>query len=525
MSLKAQNKRAPERPKLVLGIVVEGMRPDYLMRFRENFGSGGFNRLLTEGRQYINAEYDYLYPESASAYATIMTGANPSIHGIVANSWYNRLKKKEEYCVEDLRYKGLGTSRIETGRSPGHLLCSTVGDELRLSNFRQSKVISISLKDYAAVLGAGHSGNGAFWYDTAEGKWVSANYYFPELPYWVKRFNEKNLSEIYLSKTWDTFFSLTQYNSLGDDNRYEKGFTGSGHVFPYSMPEIRYKNNHYELLHYTPFGNSMVRELAMSALVNEKLGKDKHPDFLMISFTANAGVAEKFGLRSVEIEDAYIRLDQEIETLLDFVDDYVGLENVLVFLTADKGAEDAPAFIEDIGLPTRNFNRKGAKMLTKSYLKALYEKNLLIERFDQYGIYFDVSVLDKAQISADEIQNKTADFLIDFTGVSATYSAARIESGNFQSGKYAAAQKQFLRKRSPDVLIEFEAGTIDEDGTFTESGNRNYLNVPLVFYGWKVKAGKSAERISLIDLAPAVSAALGISYPNASTGNPPADLF
>ncbi len=521
---KAQNKYTHKRPKLVVGIVVEGMKTDYLSRFSENFGSGGFNRLILKGKQYVNAQYDYMYPESSSGYTTIITGANPATHGIIADKWYNRLNKKYVNCVEDQKYANLGSTDFAPSCSPKKILCSSLGDALRLSNFKQSKVISIALKNYAAVLAGGHSNNGAFWLDINTGKFISSGYYFSSLPLWVKYFNDKNLAETYMSRTWDTFYSLTKYHSLGDDNRYEKGYNGTGHVFPYSMSKMRFKNNHYDLLNYTPYGNTLIREFAVSALVNEKLGKDKYPDIMMLSFSANAGIVEKFGMRSVEIEDAYIRLDHEIEILLDFIDDYLGLQNVLIFLTADKGSEDIPLFLQDLSLPTCKFNRKGTFALTKSYLKAFYKESFIIEQFDKYGIYFDYLKLDKLNISASEIQNKTADFIVDFTGISAAYSANRIQSG-MGKGKYALVQNQFMLKRSPDVLIEFEVGAIDKDEKFFQSGNRNYLNVPLIFFGWKVKPGRSSRRISMTDIAPSISDALQISYPNASSGNPIDDLF
>ena len=520
----AQKNTAPERPKLVVGIVVEGMRPDFIRRFWDNYGSNGFKRLVTKGKVYKNAEYDYLYPESAAAYATLITGSNPATHGIIGNNWYNQLTKKYVHSVEDEKYRILGSTASGKGNSPAELLCSTLGDELRLSNYKQSKVFSIALKDYAAVLSAGHAGSGAFWYDVPSGNWVSSNYYFSVLPAWVKRFNNRNLSEIYLGQTWNTFYSLTQYNGLGDDNAYEKGFAGGGHIFPYEMPKMRYKNNNYELLHSTPFGNTMVREFAVSALVNEKLGKDKHPDLLTVSFSANAGVADRFGLRSVEIEDIYIRLDQEIESFLDFIDDFVGLENTLVYLTADRGSEDMPSFLTDIRFPVQNFNRRGAEFLTKSYLKAVYEKNYLIDEFTKSGIYFDRELLEKSEITISEIQNRTALFLTDFSGIAHTYSAAGLETGAFSQGNYMSAQKQYIRKRSPDVLIEFKPGTIDSDGEFTSSGNRNYLNVPLIFYGWKIEPGERVRKVSPADIAPTLSAILQISYPNASTGTPLFDL-
>ena len=524
-SISAQFKNAPERPKLVIGIVVEGMRPDFIWRYINKFEEGGFKRLISDGMFYKNAEYDYLYPESSSAYATMITGANPSTHGIIGDKWYNQLKEKDIYCTEDKKHYGLKVGRTSGQQSPKNLLCSTLGDELRLSNFKQSKVISISMKDYAAILPAGLMGNGAYWYNTESGLWHTSSYYNSELPVWIQRYNNKNMSSIYMSKTWDTYLSLTEYTaSLGDDNDYEPGFSGNKHIFPYDLSKMKYKNGHFELLHNTPFGNTMTRELAISAIVNQRLGKDDFPDFLSISFTSNARIADKFGIRSVEIQDAYIRLDKEIKYLFDFIDDYIGLNNVLIYLTSDGGAEDKPAFLEDINLPVHKFNSRGAILLTQSYLKAIYEKDFLIKKFTDNGIYFDHVLIEKSGIDPDKLQNKTAEFLVDFSGVSRAYSAARLESGNFQSGNSQKAQAQYLRKRSPDVLIEFMPGTKDSNGKLKKSGNRNYLQVPLIFYGWKIKKGESIEKISMTDLAPTLAAFLHISSPNAATGTPLLEL-
>lgn len=516
---------APERPKLVVGIVVDGMRPDFISRFWENYGAGGIKRLVKQGRNFKNTQYDYLYPESASAFATLITGSNPSVHGIIGGNWYNRLKKQYIHCVDDDDYRLLGCESTGQGASPKKLLCSTIGDELRLSDFKQSKVLAVSLNREAAVLSAGFAGSAAYWYDPVSGNWISSDYYFSDLPFWVERFNNRKLSEVYMKQTWETLYSLTKYNALGDDNRYEKGFAEGRHIFPYEMPKMRYKNGEYGLLQYTPFGNTMVREFAVSAMVNEKLGKDKHPDILILNFSANAGVARRFGLRSVEIEDMYIRLDREIESLLDFIDDYAGLENTLVYLTANRGAEDQALFLQDMRFPVQKFNRKGAVFLSKSYLKAAYEKNYLIDEFTKTGIYFNTELLEKQDISAAEIQNRTAYFLSDFSGIANAYSASNIETGAFTEGNFRAAQNQYIRKRSPDVFLEFKPGTIDSDGEFTKSGNRNYLNVPLIFYGWKVKPGETFRNVSPADLAPTLSAVLQISYPNASSGTPLNDLW
>ena len=520
-SVKSQIKRtAPEKPKLVITIFVEGMRYDYLYKFWDKFTEGGFKRLINHGKYYQNAQYDYLYTKSACGYATLVTGANPSQHGIVNNYWYKRLTNRKEYCISDRKQKIIGAENNFYGYSPKSLLTSTFSDELKLSDYKLSKVISISPKDYAAVLCGGHLADAAFWTDDETGKWVTSSYYLSQLPKWVKRFNEKKFPDIYLSKIWNTYFPVEKYtdNTLGDDNSFEVGFIGGQKTFPYDLSVLKEKTASYRILNSTPFGNTYTKDFAISAIVNEDLGKDNYCDYLNIAFTATGNITEKFGIRSVELEDAYVRLDRDIKHFINFVNDYVGLENTIIILTSDRGSSDSPRLLREINMPGGYFKDKNSEVLLNSYLKAVYGVDNLIEYFNGTYLYLNRSKITDMKLDLNEIQQKVSDFMVDFTGVSDALTSYSLETRNYTSGLQMRAQNSYQKKRSGDISVILEPGYIPGSDTEYGSGYRNYTQVPLIFFGWKIKSGKTDTPVSMTDVAPTLARILQIAYPNASTG-------
>ncbi|MCF6364692.1 MAG: alkaline phosphatase family protein [Bacteroidales bacterium] len=522
----AQKKTPPEKPKLIVSIVVEGMRYDYLYKYWDKFSEGGFKKLVNKGMFYRNAEYEYLYTKSSSGYATLVTGSNPSQHGIVNDWWYKRLSNKKVYCVYDKNVTALGTDSENYKNSPKSLLASTFSDELRLSNFKQSKVISISPKDYAAVLPAGHLGNAAYWFDKKTGNWISSSYYFPQLPKWVNRFNSKKFPDIYLFKEWDTFLPKEKYNEcLGDDNSFEIGYLGGHNTFPYQLPMLKKDAGNYDILNYTPFGNTYTKDFAVSAIVNENLGKDEYCDYLNISFTASSNITKKFSIRSMEIADTYIRLDRDLQHFINFIDDFVGIENTVIILISDRGSTDSPRLLKNINMPGGYFKDKNAETLIKSFVKAIYNNDNFIEYFDGSYMYLNRNRIEDEKFKLAEIQNKIASFIVDFTGVANSVTSNDLESRNYTSGMLMRAQNSYHKKRSGDISIILEPGYVPGSDNEYGSGYRNFTNVPLIFYGWKIKAGESYKSVSITDVAPTLARFLQIAYPNASTGKVLEELF
>ncbi|HEY5823458.1 MAG TPA: alkaline phosphatase family protein, partial [Cyclobacteriaceae bacterium] len=339
-----------DRPKLVVGIVVDQMRQEYLYRFDSKFGKGGFKRIIGDGFMLKNAHYNYVPTETGPGHASVYTGTTPAIHGIVANEWYDRALKKEVNCVSDDKQKTIGSESKAGEISPWRNLATTITDELELATQRRAKVIGISIKDRGAVLPAGHIPDGAYWYDPLNGNFITSTYYKAALPVWVDEFNKLKLPFKYLNQEWKTLLPIDQYKESGiDDSPYEGKFKGKERAtFPYNLKELRTTNSPYDLVTVTPFGNDLLAEFATAALEGEELGKDDITDFLAISFSSTDKIGHFMGPNAVEVEDTYLRLDRTLEDLLNTLDSKVGKGNYTVFLTADHGVAEVPQYMTDL---------------------------------------------------------------------------------------------------------------------------------------------------------------------------------
>ncbi len=522
----AQKRTPSEKPKLIVTIVVEGMRYDYLYKYWDKFSEGGFKRLVKKGKFYKNAEYDYLYTKSSCGYATIVTGSNPSQHGIINDYWYKRITNTKKYCIYDSKQSVLGSGDYNLKFSPKSLLTSTFSDEMRLVDFKQSKVISISPKDYASVLTGGHLANAAYWTDTKTAEWISSTYYFSQLPKWVTRFNEKKFPDIYLSKEWNTYFLIEKYtNTLGDNNSFEIGFVDGQKTFPYNLSALKNLSNSYDILNSTPFGNTYTKDFAISAIVNENLGKDSYCDYLNIAFTTTGNITKKFGIRSVELEDTYVRLDRDLRHFLNFINDFVGLENTVIILTSDRGSSDSPRLLREINMPGGFFKDKNAETLLNSFLNAVYGEDDLIEYFDGSYIYLNRNKIEDLKLDLNEIQQKVSDFTVNFTGVSNALSSYNLENRNYTSGMQMRAQNSYQKKRSGDISVILEPGYVPGSDINYGSGYRNFTHVPLIFFGWKIRQGETDTPVSMTDIAPTLASFLHLAYPGASTGKVLPDIL
>lgn len=526
ISAQSEPRIPGEKPKLIVGIVVEQMRHDYIQKYWDKFGEGGFKRLLNEGTYCKNANFNYLFTQTAVGQATISTGTNPSYHGIISEEWYIRLQDKVVNCVSDDKEKTIGGS-YEAGRlSPRQLLTTTIGDEIRLANNMKSKVIGISLQGQSAILSSGETANAAYWYDPQSGNWVTSSYYMQDLPQWAKDFNDKKIADIYLTHTWDTKLPITEYEDrcLPDDNKYETGIEGQ-HVFPYNLTTLsslaKSKKN-YDLLKYTPFGNTYTKDFAIAAIINEKLGKNDCTDLLTVSFSSTEFIGQNFGPESIEVMDTYLRLDEDLAHFLDFLDQEIGKQNVLIYLTSDHGVSQNPDYLADKGIPVGYFSQNAALSLLKSYMNAIYGRGEWVKAYYAQQLFLNRDLIEDSKLNLADVQQKVAQFLLQFTGVANTLTATTLQSAYFSDGVFSKIQKSFNQKRSGDVLINLDPGWIEKNGTNT-SANSSYAydaHVPLIWYGWKVKRATIFDKVDIVDVAPTISYFLNISSPNASEGQP-----
>lgn len=511
------------KPKLVVGIVVDQMRYDYIYRYWNKFGNDGFKRLVNEGFFCKNTNYNYVPTYTGPGHASVYTGTTPAVHGIIANDWYDKTSGKYKYCAEDWNVTGVGTTGNEGKRSPKNCLTTSITDELRISTNMKSKVIGIALKDRSAILPAGHTANAAYWYDGGVGGFITSTYYMKELPKWVQDFNGKKLPEKYLSQPWTTVLPIDQYTeSLPDDNKYEHVWKGETKpVFPHNLPEIAKLNGGLGFIRNTPFGNSFTKDFAIEAIKNEKLGQNGVTDFLAISFSSPDYIGHAYGPNSVEQEDDFIRFDKDIAELLKFLDATLGKNNVLIFLTADHAAPEVPSYLQDIKIPSGYVNAYAMADSLRAYMKKTYGDTLVLS-FSNQQIFLDHKTIDSKKLMLSLVQEDVAYFLSKMKDVSEVLTGTTLNNSQFTEGCRYLMQKGYNAKRSGDVLFNYFPGYMDYGPTGTTHGSPySYdTHVPLIFHGWNVKQGSSTEEVVIPDIAATIALMLNIQFPNGCTGKP-----
>jgi len=495
-----------KQPKLVVGIVVDQMRYDYLTRFWEKFSENGFKKLVNNGFNCEQTHFNYMPTYTAPGHASIYTGTTPTNHGIIANNWYDKTNKAKTYCTSDENVQSVGTTTNMGKMSPNKLLVNTIADELKTAN-KQSKVIGISIKDRGAILPAGHQADAAYWFaGEDEGKWISSTYYMKQLPKWLNELNEKNTANIYLQKPWKTLLSIHDYTeSIADNNPYEEVFEGEkAPIFPHDLPALRKANKNYDLIKSTPFGNTILKELAFEVIQQEKLGADAITDLLTVSFSSPDYIGHQFGPYSVEIEDTYLRLDRELAELLTFLEKQVGEGEFLVFLTADHGVVDIPQHAIDNKLPGGYFEEKATLEKMNTFLFEKFNVENLVENLSNYQLFFNHDMIAEHQLNLIDIENFAVNFMLKQEGIVKAVSATSMKSAEFDSKILANVQRGFHQVRSGDVMFVLASGWINKwtkKGT-THGSPYNYdTHVPLLWYGTNIKQGVRAEQVAIADIA------------------------
>jgi predicted AlkP superfamily pyrophosphatase or phosphodiesterase len=521
-------------PRLVVGIVVDQMRYEYLYRFEKKFGDGGFRRLTSKGFDFKNAHYNYVPTYTGPGHASIYTGTTPAVHGIIGNDWYDKETKASVNCVEDARQKPVGTIDGNGDVSPWRMISSTVTDELELATQRRAKVIGISIKDRGAVLPAGHTPDGAYWYDSKTGKFISSTYYKPGLPIWLDNFNGLNLADKYLNQEWKTVFPIDQYKESGaDDSPYEVKLKGKDKpVFPYNLKELRKTNGEFELLSSTPFSNDLLTELAKAALEGESMGKDEWSDFLSISFSAPDIIGHAMGPNSVEIEDTYIRLDRNLEDLFKKLDE-IAPGQYVVFLTADHAVSEVPQSLKDLKIPAGNLGMSYLESGLTDFLKKYFPDKKLIEKISNDQVFLN-SELFGSDPRASGVDYLVATelikgYLLNQEGVADVFTKQIIQAAAFEEGSVKGKVKRgYHSKRSGDIAFVLEPswlGGTSVQGTSHGSPYTYDTHVPMVFYGMGIKPGSSVRPQFITDIAPTLSVLLKIKFPSGCTGQPIEEIF
>lgn len=519
----AVKKTTIDRPKLVIGMVVDQMRYDYLYRYYDQYVEGGLKRLINDGFNCRNNHYHYSLTVTAAGHAAVYSGSQPSINGIVGNDWYDKFARRDVYCVEDSTAKTVGSSNVTVGKmSPRNLLTTTVTDQLRIATNFRSKTIGVGIKDRSSILPAGHSANGAYWFDSKTGNWITSSFYLEELPKWAADYNAKKMPAEYLKKGWQLLLPIEQYTqSSPDDVPWEGKLAGATKpVFPYELAGSA--GDPFNIVTNTPWGNTITKEMAIAAIKGENMGKGKETDFLAVSFSTPDKIGHGFGPNSVEQQDDYLRLDLEFADFFNFLDGWVGKGNYTVFLTADHGVVDVPGFAKEHRLPAGLVDGKVVNETIKKSLNDAYgEGNYVLSRAN-HQIYLDHALLKSKKIALNDAYKVIKDALLPLPGVADVINLTDLGNASINTYQLELYKNLYNTKRGGDFQVQFIPGWLAAGPTGTSHGTPyNYdTHVPFLLYGWGINKGETLKRTTIADIAPTISALLHILPPSGSVGLP-----
>lgn len=511
------------RPKLVVGIVVDQMRWDYLYRYYDRYQTGGFKRMLNEGFTCENTNVDYIPTVTAAGHTCVYTGSVPAIHGIAGNDFIDQATGKLMYCAGDTTVQTVGSASKAGQMSPRNMMVTTVTDELKLATNFRSKVIGIAIKDRGGILPAGHSANAAYWFDDSNGSWITSTYYMKDLPQWVKDFNAKNLPEKYLKQDWNTLYPLNTYLQSAPDNspRYEGKFSGTdAPVFPVKTSEL-YKGR-LGMIRSTPYGNTFTLDMAKAALTNEQMGKGAVTDFLAVSLSSTDYVGHQFGPNSVEVEDTYLRLDNDLAAFFSFLDAQVGKGNYTVFLTADHAAAHNATFLKDHNIPAGNWNEGVAETALNNFLKDKYKADKIVLSLNNYQVNLNYKVLGEAKLDEEAVKLDCIAFLQKQPDIAFAVDMLKAKTATVPDELRERIVNGYSREHSGVIQIILKPGYYSGGSTGTTHGtwNPHDAHIPLVFMGWGIKHGSLTRETHMTDITPTISSLLHIQQPNGSIGKP-----
>ncbi|WP_345950166.1 alkaline phosphatase PafA [Mucilaginibacter sp. PAMB04274] len=509
------------RPKLVVGIVVDQMRWDYLYRFADRYQAGGFKRMLGEGFTCENTHIDYLPTETGPGHSCIYTGSVPAIHGIAANNFYIQATGRNMYCAEDTTVQSVGTTSPAGIMSPRNLQASTITDELKLATNFRSKVIGIALKDRGSILPAGHTPDGAYWFDDVSGNFITSTYYFKNLPAWVQKFNEQKLVGTYLTKPWTTLYPIDTYKqSTADNVPYETPYRSeTTPTFPHNLPAI--KGADYGAIRSTPFGNTLTLDFARAALDAEQLGRGTQTDFLAVSLSSTDYVGHQFGPNSIEAEDVYLRLDRDLAAFFTYLDAKVGKGDYTVFLSADHGAAHNSTFLKDHNIPTGLFDGSVAIRELNRMIEEQYKVKRAVLGVDNYQVNFNNIAITNSKADFDKIKQDCINWLRKQEGVLYAADMQNIAQAGIPEELKERMVNGYNAERSGAIQLILKPGWYagrNKTGTSHGVSSPYDTHIPLVFMGWGVKHGALNRDTHMTDISATLAALLHIQMPSGCIG-------
>lgn len=516
------------RPKLVVGIVIDQMRWDYLYRYYSLYKNGGFKRLLNKGYTCENTFIPYTPTVTAAGHTCAYTGSVPAIHGITGNNWYDRLLHKTVYCADDASVKTIGSNTNAGEMSPHNMLTTTVGDELKLATNFKSKVIGIAIKDRGAILPAGHAANAAYWYDGKTGSFITSTYYMNELPQWVQAFNNRKVVDSLYKLNWNLYLPKDVYlqYSTADEEPYENKPLGKEQLaFPYNLS--KFAGTDYSKIASTPYGNTLTVALAEAAITAEQLGKSGATDFLAVSFSSPDYIGHSFGPNSWEELDNYVRLDNELSKFFTFLDAHVGKGAYTVFLTADHGVAHIPNFSKEHNLPGGSFDDKVIIDELSKQLKTSFGKDSIIIGIENYQVVLNHDLMQQANPDKEKITQTIIQYLQKQPQFAQVFALNNLMQTPINSKQKEMFANGYFPARSGDIQIVLKPGYLEGSGNGTSHGlwNPYDSHIPLLWYGWGIKHGQTNRETYMTDIAPTLCAMLHIQMPNGCVGKVIEEVF
>lgn len=497
-------------PKLVVGITIDRLRTGYMEAFAPLYGEGGFKKLMDEGTYYNNVEYSTANLDRASSAASLYTGTSPYNHGIISEMWMDRNTMRPLYCIDDSRYSGDGTTDKSSAKN---LLVSTIGDELKIATEGKAMVYSIAPYKEVAILSAGHAADWAMWIDDQSGKWVGTEYYSPK-PSWVKYIDAFYVPDRINNMEWKpSNYAVESYNYYLLSNR-KSTFT---HKFKGDRRFREYKNS--------ACVNEEITRMARSCINSSNMGSDDVPDLLSVCYYAGTYDNRSIQESATELQDTYVRLDAELEKLFNYIDQLIGIENTLFFLTSTGYDNEEAQDLSKYRIPSGKFYINRCASLLNMYLVAIYGAGNYVESYYGNQLYLNHKLLEEKQLNLTEVQNRCEDFLFQYSGIRDVYTSQRLMQGAWTPG-ISKIRNGYNPKRSGDILIEVIPGwnLVNEDVASNKMARDSHFDFPLIFFGYGLKGKKIYNRVSVDCIAPTVSNLIRIRAPNACNSAPLDDL-
>jgi predicted AlkP superfamily pyrophosphatase or phosphodiesterase len=509
-----------DRPKLVVGIVIDQMRWDYLYRYYERYlPNGGFKRMMEKGFNCENTVIPYAPTVTACGHSSIYTGSVPAINGITGNFWWDNNQMRSVYCTEDRGVNTVGSSSALGKMSPKNMLVTSICDEMKLATNFKSKVIGISIKDRGGILAAGHSANAAYWYDNITGDWISSTYYMNELPDWVSDFNKEKLVDKYYEQGWNLLYPANSYTqSSADEKPYESKVFGKS--LPYDMKGFIKKD--YGKISTTPMGNSFTIEFAKASILSEKLGADDITDVLALSLSSPDYIGHSFGPNSIEAEDCFLKLDKELGQFLDYLDKNVGKGQYTVFLSADHGVSQIPEFLKENKIPAGRLMMSEKVKQLNNEINEKYKIANVVVSDDNYQVSLNNPRIDSAGISKQQLVRTIIESFSKDSAIAAVFPIAELNTYPMPATLRKMINNSYYKPRCGEIQYMLKSNYIDaysNIGTTHGLWNPYDAHIPLLWYGWGIRPGKLNREVYMTDIAPTLAALLHIQSPSGNIGS------